>query len=71
MAEVEKKGVGKAKIGLVVCTIVILAISNVWSYVTLQDQINALKKDKNSLQAQIDSINATYQDYMATHSMTD
>jgi len=37
MTEVEKKGIGKAKAGLVVCAVlvVILAVSNVWSYTAL------------------------------------
>lgn len=87
VAEVEKKGFGKERVGLVTCGIlvVILGISNVWSYTTLQNQIDALKDDtnrlqdqvdalnddKNVLQNQIDSLNTTYQDYVATHSMTD
>lgn len=77
MTEVEKKGIGKAKVGLVVSAvlIVILAVSNVWSYTNLQNQINTLNNDKNNLQSQvntlqsqIDSLNTTYQDYLSTHS---
>ena len=76
MTEVEKKGIGKAKVGLVVTAIflVILVTSNVWSYTTLQNRINTLSNEKdnlqsqvNTLQSQIDSLNTTYQDYVSTH----
>lgn len=58
MTEVEKKGIGKAKVGLVVSTvlIVILAITNVWSYTNLQNQINSLNDDKINLQTQVDAL---------------
>ncbi len=80
MTEVEKKGIGKATVSLVVTTVlvVILAISNVWSYTTLQNRINALSSEKDNLQSQLntlqsqkDSLNATYQDYASTHSRLD
>lgn len=92
--EVEKKGIGNTKIGLVVSgvLIVILAISSLWLYTridVLQNQVNALKTDKDNLQAQINNLqmdktnlqiqkdtlqnqlsllNATYQNYVSTHS---
>lgn len=55
MTEVEKRGIGKAKVGLVVCAIlvVILAISSVWLY------------------TRIDSLNLEYDDYVANHHSTD
>lgn len=58
MTEVEKKGIGKAKIGLAACgvLIVILAISNGWSYTNLQNQINTLNNDKINLQTQMDTL---------------
>jgi len=45
MIDVEKKEIGKAKVGLMVCVIlvVILAVSNVWFYTNLQNQINTLQ----------------------------
>jgi hypothetical protein len=56
MAEVKKKRIGKAEVGLVVSIIlvVILGVSNVWSY--------------TNVQFQIDSLNTAYHDYVATHS---
>jgi len=87
MAKVEKRRLGMAKIGLIICAILILILSvtNVWSYITLQNQIDALKddtnglqnqvnalnNDKSALQSQVDSLNTTYMDYIATHRMTD
>lgn len=49
MTEVEKEGIGKAKLGLMVCAVlvVILAISSVWLYTrvdSLQNQINTLAR---------------------------
>jgi len=76
MTEVEKKGMGKAKVGLLlpVILVVILAVSNVWSYTTLRDQINTLSNEKdnlqshvNTFQSQINSLNTTHQDYVSTH----
>lgn len=76
-ARAEKKGTGNTKVGLVVCAILvaILAVSNVWSYtnlqnqiITLNDQKNNLQRQMNTLQSQIDTLNTTYQNYMATHS---
>jgi len=45
MAEVEKKGIGKAKVGLVVSVIliVILSATNIWFYTSLQNQIDTPK----------------------------
>jgi hypothetical protein len=41
MTDVENKEIGKAKVGLMVCAIlvVILAVSNVWFYTNLQNVI--------------------------------
>ena len=70
----------KTKIGLLISSIliVILAISSLWLYTetnTLQKQVSILQTEKdnlqiqiNNLQNQIDLLNATYQNYMETHS---
>lgn len=76
MKEIEANGIGKAKVGLVVSAVlvVILVVSNVWSYTTLERQANTFTKDKTSLQShintiesQIYSLNATHQYYVSTH----
>lgn len=61
MTEVEKKGIGKSKIGLLASSvlIVILVISSLWLYTrinSLQNQVNALETDKDNLQNQINSL---------------
>jgi len=59
--EFEKKfGSGKAKIGLVVCAVlvVILAISNVMMYVSLQNRVNALEIDNTNLHDQMNTLEA-------------
>ena len=60
MTEV-KKGIGKAKIGLVTSAVlvVILAVSSVWLYArvdNLQKQVDSLKIDKNNIQDQVNSL---------------
>jgi len=60
MTEV-KKGIGKAKIGLVASAVlvVILAVSSVWLYTrvdNLQKQVDSLEIDKNHLQDLVDSL---------------
>lgn len=60
MTEVEK-GIGKSKIGLVVCgvLIVILAISSLWLFTevnSLQSQVSTLETDNSSLQSQVSSL---------------
>jgi len=69
MTEVEKKGIGKVKAGLVVCAVlvVILAVSNVWSYTSLQNQVNQLHTDKTNLESQLDSLNTEYWDLYANY----
>ena len=57
--EFEKQiGIGKAKVGLVVCAVLvaILAISNVLVYVNQQNRINALEIDNVSLQGQMNTL---------------
>jgi outer membrane murein-binding lipoprotein Lpp len=71
MREVEKKGIGKAGLVIFAVLIVVLIVSNVWSYIVLKNQINALETQVNTLQSQINSLNTTYQDYMASHHHTD
>jgi len=70
--EVEKKGIGKAKVGLVVCTVLvaILAVSNIWFYSALQNQTNLsddLQIQKDTLQNQLSLLNTTHQNYVSTH----
>jgi len=65
MAEVEKKGIGKAKVGLIICAVlvVILAVSNVWFFTrvgSLQNQVDTLEADKNTLQSQVISLQSDY-----------
>lgn len=76
MTEVEKKGIGKAKIGLtvglIVCVVlvVLLAISSVWLYIRidrLQNQMNTLETDKNNLQSQMSSLQTAYDDLNSTY----
>jgi hypothetical protein len=74
MTEVEKKGIGKISILIPTVLIVILVVSNVWSYTTLQNQIDTFNNEKNNLQShvstlqsQMNSLNTTYQDYISTH----
>lgn len=74
--EVEKKGIGKPKIGLVVSgvLIVILAISSLWLYTridSLQSQVNTLQTDKDYLQTQINTLQCEYDNYVATHHYSD
>jgi peptidoglycan hydrolase CwlO-like protein len=67
--EFEKQfGGGKAKIGLVVCAVLvaILAVSDIWFFLmvntletdknSLQSQVTGLQTDKNNLQSQVDSL---------------
>lgn len=84
MTETKKKRIGKVKVGLIVSAIlvIVLTVTNVWSYTSLQNQIttlndattnlqsqvNTLQTDKANLQSQIDSLNTNYQDYASTHS---
>ena len=71
--EFEKQiGIGKAKIGLVVCAVLvaILAVSNIWFYTALQNQTNLsddLQIQKDTLQNQLSLLNTTYQNYVSTH----
>ena len=60
MTEV-KKGIGKTKVGLIISVVLvgILAVSNVWFFMRvedLQDRIYALETDKNNLQSQVNSL---------------
>lgn len=65
MSEVEKKGIGRVKVGLILCVVlvVMLAVSNVWSFMMverLQNQVNNLETDKNALQSQVISLQSEY-----------
>lgn len=87
MTENERKGIEKSKMGLIVtiALVVILAISNVWSYTSLQNQIDTLSNEKSNLQSQVntlqtdntnfenelDSLNTTYQDYVSNYTRSD
>ena len=64
--EAVKENVGKSRMGLIVVgvLVVVLVVSNVWVYMTLQSQVNGL-------QGQLSSLNATHLNYVASHSYTD
>ena len=74
MAVVGKKGIGKVGLLVPAVLVVILVVSNVWSYTTLKNQIDTLSDEKSNLQghvstlqSQMESLNITYQDYVSTH----
>lgn len=65
MTEVEKKEIGRAHVGLILCAVLIsiLAISNIWSFMiveSLQNQVNTLETDKNTLQNQVTGLQSEY-----------
>jgi uncharacterized membrane-anchored protein YhcB (DUF1043 family) len=64
--EAEIEPVGKSRMGLIVVGVLVVALvaSNVWVYMTLQAQVDGL-------QGQLSSLNATYLNYVASHSYTD
>jgi len=71
----QKKGVGKGVVIALIVLVVVLGVSNVYVYSSLQGQINALNTDKTNLQNQVNSLNTTlnslnttYQDYKADYS---
>jgi len=73
--EVEKKGIKKAKVGLVICAflVVMLVSSNVWFYTELQNQRNLnnnLQIQRDTLQNQLSLLETTYQNYVSTHRYT-
>lgn len=60
MAEVEKKGIGKAKIGLVASGVLvaILLISSIWlgiRVIDIQRQVSTLQTEKSNLQSQLNT----------------
>jgi len=60
-AEVEKKGVGKTKVGLIACALLVVILTglSVWFYTRidiLQNQIDTLETDKNNLQNQVSNL---------------
>lgn len=73
MTEVEKKGIGKAKVGLVISVVlvVILAISIFWLHTNLQNRINTLSDDKYYLQTELYELQSTHENYVSTHSHAD
>lgn len=60
MSEVEKKSIGKAGVGLLVLTglVVVLVMSNLLVYVSLQKQIDSLEVDNENLNVQVNSLKA-------------
>ena len=58
MTETERRGIGKAKLGLAALTIlaIILTASNILVYVNLQNQIDSLESDKTSLHGQMNTL---------------
>jgi hypothetical protein len=68
------------KVGLIVSIVLVaaLAVSNVWLYITLKDEIQTLHNEQNNFQSQVNTLheqknalNATYQEYKSTHSHSD
>jgi len=69
---VEKKEVGKATAGLVICAIliVILAFFSIWFFTRMQNQRNLnndLQLEKSHLQNELGTLTAEYQNYASTH----
>ena len=64
MNEIEKKGIGKAGVGLLVLTVlaVILIVSNVLVYVSLQRKIDSLEIDNNDLNIQVNTLQSEVAD---------
>ena len=63
----------KSNRGTIILLIIIavLVISNIYIYMTLQSQVSSLVNEKNSMQTQIDTlqaINTTYHNYMGNYS---
>lgn len=58
MKEIEKKGIGKAGVGLLVLTAlaVVLVMSNLLVYVSLQRQIDSLENENDDLNNQVESL---------------
>ena len=74
MTEIEKKGIGRAKVGLILCVVLIsiLAVSNIWSFTIierLQNQVNNLETDKNALQSQVTGLQSEYMTLNASYVM--
>jgi hypothetical protein len=81
MTEVQKKETGKGTLIAVAVVAIVLAVSNVGIYVSLngqitdltsqknslQGQVNTLTTDKANLQSQLSSLNTTYQNYELGH----
>jgi len=53
-----KKGIGRAGIGLLVLVVLAgaLTVSNLWVYVSLQEQIDSLETDNSNLNVQVNSL---------------
>lgn len=62
MTEVEKKGIRKVKIGLIISVglVVILAISNVWFYTSLQNQLQNQRQQYNILNTNFQNLQQNY-----------
>jgi hypothetical protein len=67
MSETQRKFLGKGGLIALTLVIVILVVSNVWTFVSLQTQVIALEGDKNTLE---DEKN-TLLNYKETHSHND
>jgi len=77
VSPVIKKEMGKGRSIALALLVAVLLISNVWTYASLQNQINTLNNERNNLQRQVNSLqlqyntlNATYQNYKSTHGFT-
>ncbi len=79
MSEVGREAAGKSRLILMVAgaLIVVLLISNVWVYMTLQtqtsqlqsvqDELQSVQDELHSVQGQLSSLNATYMSLNATY----
>jgi hypothetical protein len=54
-----------------VALVIILSLASVYIYTNLRSQIAILTSEKDKLQSQLDSLNETNRDYVATHSRSD
>jgi hypothetical protein len=67
LVETQKKVVGKGVAISLSVLVVILAVSNVLIFTSLQNRVTALNNENIVLQNQINSVNTTYRNYASTH----
>jgi hypothetical protein len=81
--EVKKEATGKSRTSLIVAVVLIVAlvVSNVWTYMALQTQVDDLQDTRaeyldyvashSYTDSEYESLNSTYNDYVDTHSHSD